>query len=203
MNVGRPTGSPWRTPCWSPGADSGPWCSGCDGQATAGWCASPCRIRAGGRQGVAQRVRGDRLGDAGPAPRLFTGVLHGESRDRLIGDVAGKQEILRVDGTPIRPENLQQPRREHHAAILPPLALLHADDHPLAVDRRWRQADRFGDTQAGRVADGQDGAMLPAIDGVEEPGDLVLAEHDRKLLRLATGGDDLVDAPTPSERDLV
>src|SRR5208283_2993497 len=52
---------------------------------------------------------------------------------------------------------------------------LHADDHPLAVDRRWRQADRFGDTQAGRVADGQDGAMLPAVDGVEEPGDLVLA----------------------------
>ena len=45
--------------------------------------------------------------------------------------------------------------------------------------------------------------MLPAVDGVEEPGDLVLAEHDRKLLRLATGGDDLVDAPTPSERDLV
>ena len=45
--------------------------------------------------------------------------------------------------------------------------------------------------------------MLPAVDGVEEPGDLVLAEHGRKLLRLATGGDDLVDAPTPSERDLV
>ena len=32
------------------------------------------------------------------------------------------------------------------------------------IDRRWRQADRFGDTQAGRVADGQDGAMLPAVD---------------------------------------
>src|SRR5208282_3652031 len=139
----------------------------------------------------------------GPAPRLFTGVLHGEGRDRLVGDVAGKQELLRVDGTPIRPENLQQPRREHHVAILPPLALLHADDHPLAVDRRWRQADRFGDPQAGRVADGQDGAMFPAVDGVEEPGDLVLAEHDRKLLRFATGGDDLVDAPTPSERNLV
>ena len=154
-------------------------------------------------KGMAQRVRGDRLGDASPAPRLFTGVLHGEGRDRLIGDVAGEQEILRVDGVPISPENVQQPRREHHVAILPPLALLHADDHPLAIDRRWRQADRFGDTQAGRVADGQDGAMLPAVDGVEEPGDLVLAEHDRKLLRFATGGNDLVDAPTPSERNLV
>ena len=49
-------------------------------------------------KGVAQRVRCDRLSDAGPAPRLFTGVLHGKGRDRLIGDVAGKQEILRVDG---------------------------------------------------------------------------------------------------------
>ena len=29
-------------------------------------------------KGMAQRVRGDRLGDASPAPRLFTGVLHGE-----------------------------------------------------------------------------------------------------------------------------
>src|ERR1700733_8916458 len=73
----------------------------------------------------------------------------------------------------------------------------------MAVDRCWRQADRFGDTQAGRVADGQDGAMLPAVDSVEEPGDLVLAEHGRKLLWRATGGDDLVDVPTPSERDLV
>src|SRR6202789_2904388 len=73
----------------------------------------------------------------------------------------------------------------------------------MAVDRRWRQADRFGDTQAGRVADGQDGAMLPAVDGVEEPGDLVLAEHGRKLLRLATGGDDLVDAPNPPQGDLL
>ncbi len=59
------------------------------------------QVRAGFEQmdgkGMAQRVRGDRLGDAGPAPRLFAGVLHGEGRDRLIGDVAGKREILRVD----------------------------------------------------------------------------------------------------------
>src|ERR1700733_7433765 len=165
------------------------------------------QVRSGFKQvdgkGVSQRVRGDRLGDAGPAPRLFTGVLHGKGRDRLIGDVAGKQEILRVDDAPIRSENLKELWREHHAAILPPLPLLHADDHPMAVDRRWLQADRFGDTQAGRVADCQDGAMLPAVDSVEEPGDLLLAEHGRKLLRLATGWDDLVDAPIPSERDLV
>ena len=56
------------------------------------------QVRAGLEQvdgkGMAQRVRGDRLGDAGPAARLFAGVLHGEGRDRLIGDVAGKQEIF-------------------------------------------------------------------------------------------------------------
>jgi hypothetical protein len=80
------------------------------------------QVRAGFEQvdgkGMAQRVRGDRLGDVCPTPRFLTGGLHGEGRDRLIRDVAGKQEILRanraeilrMDGTPISPENVQQPR---------------------------------------------------------------------------------------------
>ena len=154
-------------------------------------------------KGMAQRVGRDRLGRRWTGAAPFCRRLHGERRDRMSGQIAGEQPFLGPGGAPVAAQDVEQHGREHHVAVLPPFALLDADDHPLAVDRRRRQADRLGDPQTRRIADGQDDAMLQHVDGIKEPADLVAAQHDRQLMRLAAGGDDLVDVPLPPERDLV
>ena len=121
-------------------------------------------------KGVAQGVRRDRLGDVGLEPHGSAGVLHGGGGDRLTGQIAGEQPLLRPNGAVVVSEDVQQLGREHHVAVLPPLALLDADGHALAVDRGRRQADRLGNPQTRRVADGQDHAVLEALDSVEESG---------------------------------
>ena len=98
------------------------------------------------------------LDSAGPS----AGVLDGKRRDRLPGQVAGEQPLLRSGDAPVVAQDVQQLGREHDVAVLPPFALLDADDHALAVDRRRRQADCLGNPQTRGVADGQDDAVLPA-----------------------------------------
>ena len=56
-------------------------------------------------------------------------------------------------------QHLEQLGREHHVAVLLPLALLDAEHHPLAVDGGHGEMDGLGDAQAGGVARGQDGVM--------------------------------------------
>ena len=46
-------------------------------------------------------------------------------------------------------------------------------------------------------------SRLQARGGVEKSGHLFAAQNRRKFLRLTTGGDDLVDAPGPLQRDFV
>jgi hypothetical protein len=154
-------------------------------------------------KGMAQGVRRDGPADAAFAPCRSAGDLDGAWCDRLAGKVAGKPPLLRPGGAPVVSQDVQQPGREHHVAVLPPFALRHADDHAVAVDGSRRQADGFGNPQAGRVAHGQDDAVLQRRDAVEEAENLVAVQYDGKPLRLAAGGDHLIDAPVPLERDLV
>ena len=117
------------------------------------------KVRSGFEQmngkGVAQGMGGDRLDDSGSPPRRLAGALNGESRDRPARDVARKEATLRTLGAPISSQEVQQPGREHHLTILPPLALFHPDHHPPTVDCRRRQRERFGDAQTRSVAKGQ------------------------------------------------
>jgi hypothetical protein len=103
---------------------------------------------------MTQGVRRDRFGDAGLVPHGPAGVLHRGGRDRLTGQIAGEQPLLRTNGAVVVSEDVQQPGREHHVAVFPPFALLHADGHALAVDRGGRQADRLRNPQTCGVADG-------------------------------------------------
>ena len=113
-------------------------------------------------------------------------------RDRLPGPITWKQPLFRVGPLPILPQNVQQSGREHHVAVLAPLALLHSYDHALAVDRRGPQVHSLGDTQPGCIADGQDHSMLHVTDRAQELSDLLLAQHVGKFLRSPTGRDVLL-----------
>ena len=128
-------------------------------------------------EGVAQGVRRDRPGDARPLARLAAGGLHGEPRNRLAGPVAREQPGLRMRLFPVVPQDVQQPRREHDVTVLLAFAGLHPDDHAPAVDRAGLQRDRFGNAQSGRIADGQDGALLRCLHRIQKYGDLLRTQH--------------------------
>lgn len=68
--------------------------------------------------------------------------------DRTILFTGGKQPGLRTIETPILPQMLQQHGRKQSIAVFPPLALLHADLHPLTVDIRNLQIRRLADLTA-------------------------------------------------------
>ncbi len=57
-------------------------------------------------------------------------------------------------------QDVQQLRREHDVAILLPFALFDPDDHPFAINVGDFQSDGLGDSQASRVAGGQDRPMF-------------------------------------------
>src|ERR1700732_2217803 len=140
-------------------------------------------------------------------PDWYRTVRQGAStpggRVRLPGSTPGDRPSLRTSRAVVVSEDVRQPGREHHVAVFPPFALFHADGHALAVDRGGRQADRLRNPQTCGVADGQDHAVLEALDSVEKSGDLIWAHYDGKCLRPAAGWDDVVDVPSSLERDLV
>ena len=111
-------------------------------------------------------------------------------------DVAGEEPVGRAGGLPVFAEQGQQPRREHDVAVLAALALADAEDHALAVDVVDAEGDDLGDPQPGGVGGHEDGAVLEADDGGEEPGDLVGAEDDGELLGLLGAGDALAGPPS-------
>src|SRR5262249_48111826 len=60
------------------------------------------------------------------------GAVHGPGGEGLIGPGSGEEIITGPDRLPILAQDLQQPRREPDEAILLPLGLADAKDHPLA-----------------------------------------------------------------------
>ena len=97
-------------------------------------------------------------------------------------------------------QHRQQLRREHHVAVLPPLAVGDAQHHALRVDGGYGEPDGLGDAQAGGVAGGQDGAMLDGLDRVEKPGHFFAAGHDRQGPGPLRQRDQVVEAPPLVER---
>ena len=74
--------------------------------------------------------------------------------------------------------------REHHVAVLAALALLDADDHPLAVDVGDLERDDLGGAQARAVGHAQRCLVLEPRRRVEQPRHLLRAQHHRQLARL-------------------
>src|SRR5216684_3275150 len=88
--------------------------------------------------------------------------LHRGSGDVLVWPIARKEPVLRSFRSPPGTQDLQELRREHYITVFLSLALFDPQDHALAVDGGRRKRDSFRDAQAGSVASGQNGTMLPA-----------------------------------------
>ena len=122
--------------------------------------------------------------------------------DRPVGLASGEEVRPGPVGLPVLAEDRQQPRREHHVAVLVPLALADVDDHAGAVDVLDAEPGDLGEPQPAGVGGHEQRAVLGVLQRVEEPGHLVLAEDDRELLgRLGAG--DLLDDPLPAQGDAV
>src|ERR1035438_10304418 len=90
-----------------------------------------------------QTVRGSRLGDGATAAGLLTSQFHGTPADVLAWDVARKEPRWGLFYAPPVAQNLQEPGRQHHVAILLALPLIDANHHPRAIDIRQGEAARF------------------------------------------------------------
>jgi hypothetical protein len=119
------------------------------------------------------------------------------------GQVARKKTASRPYCVPIGDQHLQQLGRQHHVAVLPALALLDPDDHPLLVDGARHQVNRLADAQAGGVAGGQDGALLDVHHTAEKMHHLLGTENDRQGPGLLWAGHVLVEIPGLSEGNAV
>ena len=67
---------------------------------------------------------------SGPRPPVHAGRPSGRcAADWSVGLASGEEVRLGPVGRPVLTENSQEPRREHHVAVLVPLALTYVDDH--------------------------------------------------------------------------
>ena len=103
---------------------------------------------------------------------------------------------------PVSAQNLQQPRREHHVAVLAALALVDTQHHAGAVDVGGPQRNGFRDAQTAGIDGDEDGAVLGAGHAGQEVNDLRGAEHDGQLQR-PFGHRDVVVVPGSTQRYLV
>src|SRR5208282_325688 len=139
-------------------------------------------------ESVPERMWRDRFGKAREGVRRLTGHFDRGAGDRLPRGAAREQTPSRPYSVPVVAQHLQQLGREHHIAVLPPLALVDMDDHPLPVDGARHQVNCLADAQAGGVAGGQDGPLLDARDTAEKMQHLLGTENDRQGPRLLGTG---------------
>jgi len=90
--------------------------------------------------------------------------------------VAMHHALLPTNLPPL-PQESEQIRGEHGIAIAPALAALDPKEHSLAVDAGDLQHRNLGDTQPRAIGDRERGLVLEARRCVEQPGDLIAAEH--------------------------
>jgi len=91
---------------------------------------------------------------------------------------AWKQKRLRPGEPPIRTQDTQKLRRQHHIAIPRALAVTHQNDATAAVDICDPEPSDFRGAKPGGIGSRQRGAALQARDGFEKSHDLIGAEHN-------------------------
>src|SRR5713226_1638547 len=102
----------------------------------------------------------DRFGNSAEAVSLLARLFNRIFADVLPRLITWKEPVLGSFQTPPVTQGYQHLRREHHVTIFLSLALLDSQDHPLAVNDRRCETDCFGNAESGRIAGGQDHAML-------------------------------------------
>ena len=143
-----------------------------------------------GGKAVAQRMRADALGDVGRLRRFDDDAIQLAGADRLADVLPGKQPALRVhdallpSGLPPCTQQREQIHREHGVAVLAPFATLDPDQHALAVDVADFEHRHLGDAQPRAIGDRQRRLVLETGRRLQQPRDLVPAQHERQLARV-------------------
>src|ERR1700675_837854 len=146
-----------------------------------------------GREAVAQRMQRHALLDPGRIGRLMEQAVELSGRHRLAAIGARKQPaflqrrsgiVTRWAYLPPLAQQIERLGRQHDIAVLAALGLLDPNDLLRAVDMLDLQPDHFAGAQAAAIAETEQHANLEAgCDGQQAPR-LVLAHHQRNLLRL-------------------
>ncbi len=122
--------------------------------------------------------------------------------DRLRLVPTGEQPVLGPSQAPVRAQDAEQLRREHHGAIFTTLAVLDTDHHPHAVDVGDLQTHRLRRPQSRSIGRCQRDAGLQAWHRFENAHHLVGVQDHRQLAGLARVGNTLRDLAAP-KRDAV
>src|ERR1700681_3085707 len=146
-----------------------------------------------GGKGVSKRMERYALADSGRIGRLMKQAVELAGCHRLTGPLAWKQPALLhgscgIETPPARlpplAQQVERLGRQHDIAVLAALGLLDPNDLLRAVDMLDLQPDHFASAQAAAIAETEQHANLEAgCDGQQAPR-LVLAHHQRNLLRL-------------------
>ena len=123
----------------------------------------------------------------------LSGVLIGSPED-LGGDriscgmpsVAGKQPLCRLasEPAPVSAQRFEELRAQHDVSVQAALAFPDMDNHALTVNIADLQMRCFGATCPGGIQRHWQDAVEGAFCGVNQTGDLRLAEHLRKVTNL-------------------
>jgi hypothetical protein len=134
-------------------------------------------------EGVAQRMRCDRLSQARTTMSYATGQTNSVAGQRPTWDLPWEQPSHGFHQPPVAAQRVQQFGREHDVAIFLTLSLLDADDHPLPINCSRSWVEGFGYPQAGGIAGGQDRAMFDAIDMAQKQQHVFRTENNRQRFR--------------------
>src|SRR5712671_2877720 len=146
-----------------------------------------------GGKGVAKRMQRHALLNPGPIGSLVKQPVELAGGHRHAGFAPRKQPaflkrchvcIEPSARLPPLPQQINHLRRQHDIAVLAALGLLDTNDLLRAVDMLDLQPDHFAGTQAAAIAMTEQYAHLEAARDREQPPGLVLAHHQRNLLRL-------------------
>src|SRR5215831_14536414 len=134
-------------------------------------------------------MRAEALREPGSASTLATSMPYRFVCDRPLLicflESRGEQVDLRLHfaSSPVRPQRVEQFRRERQFPIARVLTLMDVNDHSLAVDIGDLQLRGFGSPKTGSVQKQQDGSVANVGCGRDQFLDLFRAEHYGKLLR--------------------
>src|ERR1700726_3778038 len=147
-----------------------------------------------GGKGVSKRMERYALADSGRVGRLMEQAVELAGCHWLTWPLAWKQPALLhgscgIEIPPARlpplAQQVERVGRQHDIAILAALGLLDPNDLLRAVDMLDLQPDHLAGTQAAAIAETEQHAGLEAAGDCEQAARLVLAHHQRNLLRLA------------------
>jgi hypothetical protein len=141
------------------------------------------------RKRMAQGVDAALLGDPRPPLGRVVELLGGGGVHGSFAPPGGEQPPGGPVLAPVGPQLLQEAGRQERVAILGPLALHHAETHPLGVDVLELEPHHLADPQARPVGGGEEGALLAGERALQQAPDFLRAQDDGEPLGLLRAWD--------------